>query len=98
MKHNIAHPTSAILSLAVLWASAAAAAQAATCTPASVAGNWGYTYSGNLLLPSGPVPVAAVGRYTLDADGNVSLTAQQQRRLAFTIRPAICFARAFSQK
>jgi hypothetical protein len=64
----------------VLLTALESAAQASTCTPASVAGNWGYTYTGTLLLPSGPVPAAAVGKYTLDADGNISGT--QTRSLA----------------
>ena len=45
-----------------------------------MAGNWGYTYTGTLLLSSGPVPVAAVGRFTADLDGNISGT--QTRTLA----------------
>ena len=74
MRHNFAKATLALISFALLVASLAPRAQAATCTLASVAGNWGYTYSGTLLLPSGPVPVAAVGRYTETADGNISGT------------------------
>ena len=74
MKRNNARATLAILSIAVFLATLAPAAHASTCTMASVAGNWGYTYTGTLLLPSGPVPVAAVGRYTATADGNISGT------------------------
>lgn len=44
------------------------------CSMAKAAGEWGYVYTGTLLLPTGPVPVAAVGRYTLDKQGNVSGT------------------------
>jgi hypothetical protein len=72
MKRNTARTTLAILSFAVLLAALVPTAQASTCTPASVAGNWGYTYSGALLLPSGPVPAAAVGRFTADMNGNIS--------------------------
>jgi hypothetical protein len=74
MKRNIVHATLGIISFAVLLASLAPTAHAATCTLANVAGNWGYTYTGTLLLPSGPIPVAAVGRYTADLDGNISGT------------------------
>jgi len=74
MRRNGALATLTILSFAMFLATLAPPAHASTCTMASVAGNWGYTYTGMLLLPLGPVPVAAVGRYTLDADGNVSGT------------------------
>lgn len=74
MRRNFERPMLALLSFALLLASSAPAAHAATCTLASVAGNWGYTYTGTLLLPSGPVPAAAVGRYALDLDGNISGT------------------------
>ena len=45
-----------------------------SCSLASVAGKYGVTLTGTLLLPSGPVPAAAVGKAILDADGNVSGT------------------------
>lgn len=48
------------------------------CSNATVAGKWGYTYTGTLLLPTPTgtlsIPVAAVGRFTLDIDGNISGT------------------------
>jgi len=47
---------------------------------ARAAGQWGYIYTGTILLPTGAVPVAAVGRYTLDKQGNVSGT--QTRTIA----------------
>ena len=74
MKSNSARTTLTILSFAVLLATLAPAADASTCTMASVAGNWGYTYTGTLILPTRPVPVAAVGRYTVDLNGNISGT------------------------
>lgn len=40
------------------------------CSPATVAGNYGFTLSGTLLLPTGAVPLAAIGRSTLDVEGN----------------------------
>jgi hypothetical protein len=79
MKRNIARTTLAVHSFVVLL-TLMPAAHASTCTMASVAGNWGYTYTGVLILPSGPVPVAAVGRYTADVSGNISGT--QTRTLA----------------
>lgn len=44
------------------------------CSLASVAGNYGFTLNGTLLLPSGIVPLAAIGRVTLTAQGNASGT------------------------
>ncbi|MDQ6825503.1 MAG: hypothetical protein M3007_08600 [Candidatus Eremiobacteraeota bacterium] len=40
------------------------------CSNASAAGNWGYTFTGTLFPPTGPVQVAAVGKFTQDAAGN----------------------------
>lgn len=48
-----------------------AAAHAATCSTATVKGAWSLTLSGTLLLPTGPVPAAAVIRATLKLDGTV---------------------------
>lgn len=42
------------------------------CSPATVAGNYGFTLSGTLIFPNGPVPGAAIGRAKLSADGRVS--------------------------
>src|SRR6266850_6371 len=50
------------------------------CSTAKAAGEWGYVYTGTLLLPTGPAPVAAVGRYTLDKEGNIS--GEQTRTVA----------------
>jgi hypothetical protein len=74
MKRNIARTTLAILSVAVLLACLAPAAHAATCSTATVAGSWGLSLSGTLLLPTGAVPAAAVGRATADIEGNFTAT------------------------
>lgn len=37
---------------------------AGACSLATVAGNYGFTLTGTLLLPTGPVPGGAVGRVT----------------------------------
>lgn len=42
------------------------------CSVARLEGEWGYTKTGTLLLPSGPVPYAAVGKFIFDASGTVS--------------------------
>ncbi len=50
--------------------SPAARASDAVCTLAGVAGSFGFSYSGLAVLPSGPVPLAAVGKFHSDATGN----------------------------
>jgi hypothetical protein len=44
----------------------------AVCTNATVAGTYGFTTSGTLILPTGPAPVAAVGLVTFQRNGNAS--------------------------
>ena len=51
-----------------------------SCSTARAAGQWGYLYTGTILLPTGAVPVAAVGRFTADKEGNISGT--QTRTIA----------------
>jgi hypothetical protein len=55
-------------------------AQASHCSTANTAGNWGYTYTGSVLTPNGPLPAASVGHYSQDAAGNV--TGSQTRSVA----------------
>jgi hypothetical protein len=49
-------------------------AQAGQCSLAGAAGKYGFTLTGTLLLPTGPVPGAAVGTLTVDAEGKISGT------------------------
>ena len=42
------------------------------CTIGSVVGDWAYSYSGTIILPSGPIPVATVGRFSAKGDGTFS--------------------------
>jgi hypothetical protein len=70
MKRSIARTTLAILSFAMLLAVLTPAAHATNCSTATVAGDWGFTLTGTLLLPTGPVPAAAVGRVSVDNRGN----------------------------
>jgi hypothetical protein len=44
------------------------------CTQSDAAGKWGFTLTGWLILPTGAVPVAAVGQAHIDAKGNVTGT------------------------
>jgi hypothetical protein len=75
MKRIVAQTTFAVLLLMTLHLFLAPPMRAQddnACSNASVAGKWGYTYTGTVILPTGGVPVAAVGRFTLDAAGNLS--------------------------
>ena len=44
----------------------------AACTSATAVGTFGFTTTGTLILPGGPVPVAAVGSITFQLNGDVS--------------------------
>ena len=73
MKRNITRIfffTTLLLSLAAV----ATAESDGHCTAAVVAGTSGYTGTGTLILPTGPVPFAFVGKFTSDAAGNFSGT------------------------
>jgi hypothetical protein len=75
MKRKIVRATLLMISLATVCVGMAPAVQAAEhCSNAKAAGNWGLTLTGTLILPTGPVPGAAVGRVRIDAVGNVSGT------------------------
>jgi hypothetical protein len=82
MKRNIASTTLVIISVVTLCmglASAAYAEDNGRCSAANVAGKWGYTYTGTIILPTAAVPVATVGTFTLDTHGN--FTATQNRSI-----------------
>ncbi len=70
--HRYITTTQLLLSVAILWAASAPTANAASCSLANAAGKWGFLYSGSVLTPSGPVPIASSGYYSEDAAGNVS--------------------------
>jgi len=75
MKRKIVRATLLMISLATFCVGMAPAVQAAEhCSNAKAAGTWGLTLTGTLILPTGPVPGAAVGRVRIDADGDVSGT------------------------
>jgi hypothetical protein len=46
--------------------------EGAPCSLATVAGNYGFTLTGALILPTGGVPVAGVGLATISEAGNFS--------------------------
>lgn len=51
----------------------------AACTNATALGSWGFTGTGVVILPTGAVPVAAVGNVRFDLEGNAS--GEQDRSL-----------------
>jgi hypothetical protein len=63
-----------LTTLAIALLSIAPRAIAATCSTATVAGTWGFTLTGTVILPAptGPVPLAAVLHGTADVNGNLS--------------------------
>ncbi len=63
---------SAVLVLGL--AAVASADDVRTCSSTGVAGEWGYTKTGTVILPTGAIPFASVGRVSLDVDGNLSGT------------------------
>jgi len=74
MKRKFAR-TTLVTSVAALCLSLAPAVHAAEkCSNAKAAGDWGLTLTGTLILPTGPVPGAAVARASIDAAGNITGT------------------------
>jgi hypothetical protein len=75
MKRKIARATFVVISIATLYVRVVPAAQADNlCSTAKAAGDWGLTLTGTLILPTGPVPGAAVATLSVDAAGNISGT------------------------
>lgn len=69
MKHTLVHFGLVIASFCIAGL-LPSQAQAAQCSPASVAGTWTYTYTGTVFVPD-PLPVAAVGQARLDSQGTL---------------------------
>jgi len=65
-----------ITSLAVVHA-----ASPTGCSTETVAGNWGVTLSGTLILPTGPVPAAGIARGSFDSQGNITPGATEARNV-----------------
>ena len=61
-----------IVSITLLLLGLAPAAYAGSCSLASAAGQWGFSYSGSALTQSGSVPIAAAGYYTQDSSGRIA--------------------------
>jgi hypothetical protein len=74
MKRKIVWTISFFATLLLSLAAVASAQVPRTCSLAGEAGEWGYTVTGTLILPTGAAPFAVVGRNTIDAEGNFSGT------------------------
>lgn len=77
MKRTLRSTMLVILFFATLAMSTVPTAQAQDeggCSNATAKGKWGFTTAGTVFLASGPAPVVVVGRFTLDAAGNLEGT------------------------
>jgi hypothetical protein len=62
-----------LIVMSVLCCSSLSQAEGKNCSLATSNGDWAFTYTGTIILPTGPVPVASSGRFTAK-DGNMSGT------------------------
>lgn len=58
--------------MAIAGLAMAATARGHECTMLGASGKYGFTLTGVLITPTGAVPVAAVGKATVDANGQVT--------------------------
>jgi len=66
---------STLITLTILLLTASLSfADGPRCSTKSVAGDWGLTLTGTILLPTGAVPAAAVVSASVDKDGNATGT------------------------
>ena len=74
-----------LTTFAILATTAALSYGSTRCSGASVAGDWGFTINGAIILPApvGGVPVAAVGKFKQDAWGNLQGTEDRSLGGAF---------------
>jgi len=79
MRTNLGRSLS-VLVVTLIAVFAPLGAQASSCSAGSVAGNWAYTYTGTIFTPSGALPAASVGHFTLNSSGDV--TGSQARTVA----------------
>lgn len=72
MKHTLLSRFAIVMAVALYAAPALVLAQDFQhCSNATSAGRWGFTTNGVLILPTGPVPVTAVGHFAQDLHGNM---------------------------
>lgn len=70
MKTTLARIT-LVLGAVIMVILAPIQANAVSCSNASTAGDWAYTYTGTIFTPNGALPLASMGHYTQDHEGNV---------------------------
>jgi len=70
MKTTLARIT-LVLGAVIMVILAPIQANAVSCSNASTAGDWAYTYTGTIFTPNGALPLASMGHYTEDHEGNV---------------------------
>lgn len=71
-EHNIVWTVCLLGTLLMTLAAAVAAQDGRGCSAEGVSGQWGYSETGTVMTPNGPVPYSSLGRYTLDSEGNYS--------------------------
>jgi hypothetical protein len=74
MRRNTGSTWVVLTAFALFALSIVPSAYAHKCSLTNVAGNYGFSATGTLLPPTGPVPIAAIGRISLKADGSLSGT------------------------
>jgi len=72
MNHRFLRAGFVVVIFTVFLSGATPSAHAGHCSLVNTAGKYGFTLTGVVILSTGPVPIAAVGRAVLEADGNVS--------------------------
>jgi hypothetical protein len=78
MKTRLAHALPVLATFVLAFAPLQAHAN--RCSQVSAAGSWAYTYTGTIYTSNGPLPLASVGHFKQDAEGN--LTGSQTRSVA----------------
>lgn len=72
-KHSIVLDIVFLLPLSLGLTAVASAQNQGFCSASSIAGQWGYSETGTITLPTGiSVPYASLGRYSLDSQGNLT--------------------------
>ena len=64
--------TTLLVGIAVLGLTIPVFAQTRSCSNATGSGDWAYSYNGTVILPTGPVPVASVGKFSALSNGTFS--------------------------
>ena len=69
MKRNFGSTMVVLIGFGLVVVSMATSAHGQGCSVATVAGKFGFTATGSLLPPTGPILIAAVGNATIKSDG-----------------------------